>query len=301
SGPNPVNLALTHHVRNGVRRASKTLYGTRESAEGARATKPGRALRAIDPKSLVNLYLSGATIRQVSAITMIPRETLRLRLHSLGVQMRHHPIFYHAPLDTLDCQAAELLGLHAGDGWLSKEWGLAINRNDTAMVGRAVQLVREVLGVEPFISKKPDQSISVRSGQPQVLQFFKGYGFPSGKKARIVTVPRAILESSDLEVVRAFLKGLFSADGCFSHRGRNGSCTLSVSSLGLRDGFALLASKVGFEFRKYSYPHSKGKNKVPLRIAHIGRRADVMRWMTEVGSICDARDRRFLEWRGLIS
>jgi hypothetical protein len=136
----------------------------------------------VDSKSLVSFYLSGATIRQLSAITMIPRETLRLRLHSLGVQMRHHPIFYHAPLATLDCRAAELLGLHAGDGWLSKEWGLAINRNDTAMIDRVLQLVREVLGVEQFISKKHDQSISIRSGQPQVLQFFKGYGFPWARK-----------------------------------------------------------------------------------------------------------------------
>ena len=256
--------------------------------------------RSVDPESLVNLYLSGATIRQISAITMIPRESLRLRLHLLGVQMRHHPIFYHAPLATLDCEAAELLGLHTGDGWLSKEWGLAINRNDTVMIDRVLKLVRKVLGVEPFVSKKQDQSISVRSGQPQVLQFFKGYGFPSGKKARIVTVPRLILESNDLRVVRAFLRGLFSADGCFSHRRRTGSCTLSVSSLELRDGFVLLASKVGFDFRKYSYSHSKGKNKVPLRIARIGKRADVMRWMTEVGSICDTHNRRFSEWRGLI-
>jgi hypothetical protein len=257
--------------------------------------------RVVDSESLVSLYLTGATIRQLSAIMMIPRETLRLRLHSLGVKMRHHPIFYHAPLDTLDCEVAELLGLHTGDGWLSKEWGLAINGNDTAMIDCVLQLVRKVLGVEPFVSKKHDQSISVRSGQPQVLQFFKGYGFPAGKKARIVTIPRAILESSDLGVVRAFLRGLFSADGCFSHWGRSSYCALSVSSLELRDGFVSLASRVGFDFRKYSYSHSKGKNKVPLRIARIGKRADVMRWMTEVGSICDAHHRRFLEWRGLVS
>jgi intein/homing endonuclease len=122
-----------------------------------------------------------------------------------------------------------------------------------------------------------------------------------GKKARIISVPRSILESSDLGVVRAFLRGLFSADGCFSHRGRIGYCALSVSSLELRDGFVSLATKVGFDFRKYSYSHSKGKNKVPLRIARIGRRLDVMRWMTEVGSICDAHNGRFLVWRGLIS
>jgi len=200
-------------------------------------------------------------IRQLSAVTKIPRETLRLRLHALGVQMRHHPIFYHAPIEVLDPNVAELLGLHARDGWLSKEWGLALNGNDKGMINHVLQVVRDVLGVEPFVRKKHDQSISIRSGQPQVLQFFKGYGFPLGKKARIVVVPRAILESIDLGVVSAFLRGLFSADGCFSHRGRMGSCTLSVSSLELRDRFVSLGSKVGFDFRTYSYSHSAGKTR----------------------------------------
>ena len=194
-----------------------------------------------------------------------------------------------------------LLGLHAGDGWVSDEWGLALARNDRTMLREVVSLCRNVLGVEPFISQKVDYSVSIRSGQPQVKAFFIHYGFPRGKKARIVRVPRAILETEDIGVVRSFLKGLFSADGCFSHRRRQASCVLSVSSLDLRDGFINLSAKIGFNFHAYSYTHTYGHNKVPLNLAYLGRKSEVFRWMTEVGSMKDSHIAKFHEWEKLLS
>lgn len=214
--------------------------------------------------------------------------------------MRHRAIFYHEPVAVLNADVAELLGLHAGDGWLSTEWGLALNIADTDMTEHVRGLIRRVLGVEPYVSRKSDKSISVRSGQAQVIQFFREYGFQLGKKSRIVAVPAAVLQSSDPTVIRAFLRGLFSADGCFTHRGRSGSCYFSVASVKLRDGFVTLASKVGIQFRCYSNSNASGKNKVPLRTAHIGKRVDVMRWMDEIGSECDAHAKRFREWRELV-
>jgi hypothetical protein len=214
--------------------------------------------------------------------------------------MRHHPIFYHLPRDSLNPEVGLLLGLHAGDGWVSDEWGLAICRSDRAMIRRVIALVREVLGVEPFVSQKSDWSVSVRSGQPQVKTFFMGYGFPKGKKARTVAVPRKVLKTNDVEIVKSFLRGLFSADGCFSYRGKQASCVLSVSSVSLRDGFISLAAKLGFVFRAYSYSHSSGHNKVPLNVAYLGRRTEVMRWMTEVGSLKDSHEAKFRKWQGLV-
>lgn len=214
--------------------------------------------------------------------------------------MRHHQIFYAPPRGNLDSQVALLLGLHAGDGWSSQEWGLAISKNDVVMTRDILQLVRDVLGVEPFVSIKGDRSISIRSGQSQVIKFFLGYGFPTGKKARIVSVPLAILGSTDLEITRSFLRGLFSADGCFSYSGPYGSCALTVSSRALRDGFVSLALRLGFVFHCYSYFHRHGRNKVPLNVAAIGRRVEVTRWMEQIGSMSDGHLRRFLEWKNLI-
>ena len=210
--------------------------------------------------------------------------------------MRHHPIFLHNPRTSLDTDVAELLGLHAGDGWCSDEWGIAMNRADVLMKNRVVNLARGVLGVEPFVTLR-DNTTYVRCGQPQVKRFFMDYGFPMGKKSRIVIVPPAIMKSMDGEILKAFLKGLFSADGCFSHRDIQASCRLSVASHDLRDGFVILASRLGFGFRRYSSVHRSGKNKAPLNIAAISKREEVLRWMEIVGSICDSHNRRFLGWK----
>jgi len=252
-------------------------------------------------RRLVRMYASGNTIRSISEQTGIPRETLRIRLYLLRVTMRHRPIFYHPPRTALDPEVGLLLGLHAGDGWISDEWGLAICRSDRGLIRRILLLVRGVLGVEPFISQKSDWSVSIRSGQPQVKAFFMAYGFPKGKKAHVVGVPVEVLETKSVEVVRSFLRGLFSADGCFSFRGRNASCVLSVSSIALRDGFISLARRLGFDFRAYSYSHSSGHNKVPLNLACIGKRAEVLRWMLEVGSLRDSHRSRFRKWLRQVS
>ena len=256
--------------------------------------------RVWDTKAFVRAYAAGSTIREISAQTGVPRETLRLGLLSEGVSMRHRPIVYGPPRNRLDAEVALLLGLHAGDGWASQEWGLAINKNDEDLIRAAIQLARNVLGVEPFVSQKGDRSVSIRSGQPQVVKFFVTYGFPTGKKARTVSVPKAILNSANPEIATSFLKGLFSADGCFSHSGPAASCVLSVSSAALRDGFVALAEKLGFAFHCYTYVHRTGKNRVPLNVATIGKRDEVFRWMESVGSLSDGHIVRFRAWKTLV-
>ena len=248
------------------------------------------------PTELARIYLAGSSLRTISRDSGIPRETLRLNLLSQGVEMRHHPIFFHSPRTSLDTDVAELLGLHAGDGWCSDEWGIALNRTDVTMRYRVVELARDVLGVEPFITLR-DNTTYVRCGQPQVRSFFMDYGFPTGKKSRTVTVPPAIMNSVDGEILKAFLRGHFSADGCFSHRDTQASCRLSVASYDLREGFVILASRIGFEFHRYSSVHRSGKNKVPLNIAAISKRDEVLRWMEMVGSMCDSHLRRFSDWK----
>ena len=165
---------------------------------------------------------------------------------------------------------------------------------------RVIELVREVLGVEPFVTIR-ENTAYVRSGQPQVVRFFERFGYPRGRKARTVVVPQAILRSTDLECVRAFLNGLFSTDGSFSFSGIRASCALSVASSELRNGFVSLASRFDFEFHVYSYSHRTGKNEVPLNLAVLSKREEVRRWMDTVGSICDAHEKRYSMWKQCLS
>ena len=206
--------------------------------------------------------------------------------------MRHvHPI-YHPSRKVLDFESAVLLGLHAGDGWISGRWGIAAHSKDKRMISEVIKLVRDVLGVEPSVATNSDHTTAIMSQKRQVIQFFKKYGFPEGRKSSTVKVPSAVFTSSS-EVKRGFLRGLFSADGCFYKEGFRGECRMEVASKPLRDGFVLLSSDLGFGFRKYSYVHHGGHNKLPLHVAYLGRQPDVIRWMREVGSICDAHVKRF--------
>ena len=240
----------------------------------------------------MELYKSGLSLQKISSLVGIPRETVRISLHRLGVKMRHELPVYCAPRPVLDPDSALLLGLHAGDGWISDKWGIAVHSTDTKMVIEVIGLVRSVLAVEPGVSINKDHVTAIWSAKRQAIDYFLRYGFPAGKKSAIVAAPRSIFASS-LEVKRAFLRGLFSADGCFYKEGLRGECRFDVASLTLRNDFVTLASDLGFEHRCYSYTHRGGHNKLPLHTAYLGRQTEVKRWMEEVGSICDSHMDKF--------
>lgn len=238
------------------------------------------------------LYESGLSLAAISRIVGVPRETLRLRLHAQGVTMRHvHPV-YSAPRRCLDFEVSVLLGLHAGDGWSSTVWGISIHSCDRRMIRETSRLVRSVLGVEPGVRKNRDNTVNIFSGKSQARRFFQQYGFPTGRKSATVKVPWRILDGP-LEVKRGFLRGVFSADGCFYKTGNRGECRFEVASKSLRDGFVRLASDLQFGFCTYSYIHHGGHNKLPPHLAYLGRQGQVHRWMREVGSLCDTHLRRY--------
>lgn len=214
--------------------------------------------------------------------------------------MPYQRTIYHAPLKELNEDAALLLGLHAGDGWLSDKWGITCGEDDTVMFFRVMELVKNVLGVEPIKPVKcpAGKAVMIRSGQPQALAFFRGYGFPQGRKAGSVGVPKQILESNNEIILKAFLRGLFSTDGCFSFQVNRGPrVEIQVKSEKLRDDFVSLAGRLGFSFRTYAYLPPKGKNKSPLQVAYTTQRKQVIRWMGEVGSIKDAHIKRYQDWK----
>jgi len=147
------------------------------------------------------------------------------------------------------------------------------------MICRVTQLVRDVLGVEPKPCKcKAGKAIMIRSGQRQALGFFRDYDFPRSRKAGIVRVPKQILESNNKAVIKAFLRGLFSTDGCFSFQvDRDPRVEIQVKSEKLRDDFIYLASRLGFSFRSYKYLPLRGKNKAPLHVADTTQKTQAVR------------------------
>jgi intein/homing endonuclease len=209
-------------------------------------------------------------------------------------------VVYRQPRKELDEEVALLLGLHVGDGWLSDKWGIACEEKDKSMILRVTMLVRDVLGVEPIKPLKcaAGKAIAIRSGQPQVRGFFRNYGIPQGRKAGKVRIPKQILESNNETVIKAFLRGLFSTDGCFSFQvDRGPRAEIQVKSEKLRDDFIHLTSQLGFSFRSYTYLPPRGKNKAPLQVAYTTQRRQVDRWMQEIGSIKGSHVEQYLNWK----
>ncbi len=219
------------------------------------------------------------------------------------LKVKPRGVIYHQPRNELDEDVALLLGLHVGDGWLSDKWGIACEKKDKSMILRVTQLVRDVLGVEPI---KPcecaaGKAIMIRSGQPQVLDFFRNHYLPQGRKTGKVRIPQPILESNNEAVSKAFLRGLFSTDGCFSFQINRGSrVEIQVKSKKLRDDFIYLTSQLGFSFRFYAYLPPRGKNKAPLQVAYTTQTRQVVRWMEEIGSIKDSHIQQYQHWKKII-
>jgi intein/homing endonuclease len=133
-------------------------------------------------------------------------------------------ITYRLPKEILDVDVAELLGLHAGDCYISCGiWGIRVNLQDEKMAQRIVVLARNVLGIEPCVSTRQN-TFEIRSGQRQAVRFFSNYGFVEGKKAYNVQAPSQIIQTANVEIVKAFLRGLSSSDGSLSFRKSDFSC-----------------------------------------------------------------------------
>jgi intein/homing endonuclease len=209
---------------------------------------------------------------------------------------------YCRPRKELDEEVALLLGLHVGDGWLSDKWGIACEEKDKSMIVRVTKLVRNVLGVEPIKPLKcaAGKAIAIRSGQPQVRGFFRSYCIPQGRKAGKVRIPKQILQSKNEATVKAFLRGLFSADGCFSFQADRGPrVEIQVRSEKLRNDFLDLVGRLGFSFRSYAYLPPRGKNKAPLHVAYTTQSKQVVRWMEEIGSIKDSHVTHYRFWKSI--
>lgn len=212
-------------------------------------------------------------------------------------------ITYSLPQHFINEDLALLVGLHAGDGFISHGiWGLRCNIRDKNMYQMILRLIRKVLGVEPNIGLW-NNAFEIRSGQKQVVDFFKTYGFLEGKKAYDAKIPDALAFSKNPKIIKGVLRGLFSSDGSFSFQRRCHSPRIdfTVRSEILRNQFIYLASNIGFSLNKCD----------PMRVsrgytinstgkffnANLTSKASVVKWMKKVGTICDSHVKRYDRWK----
>jgi hypothetical protein len=127
-----------------------------------------------------------------------------------------------------------------------------------------------------------------------------------GKKAYHVRAPSQILHSDEAEVSKAFLRGLFSSDGSFNFRNSDFSCRvdLTLRSKLLRDQFVELSSRIGFSFNLCDAIRVKKgfteRSADAFFNANLTSKKNVLRWMNDVGTICDSHLKKFEIWQAKV-
>jgi len=130
----------------------------------------------------------------------------------------------------LTTDIAEILGMHAGDGYLRAV------KPEFEMSGGFEEREYYDSHVIPFFEKILNKKINGRWMRTKgtygfsvcnqkLAAFLLEYGFPSGKKSRIVVIPQQVMGSSE-DIKLAFLRGYFDTDGCLTF-GKKYSSTLS--------------------------------------------------------------------------
>jgi ribonucleoside-diphosphate reductase alpha chain len=125
----------------------------------------------------------------------------------------------HVP-DAVDAELAELVGYFMGDGSLhAKGIRLCVANTDLDVVDRMRILSKSLFGLEPVVTQQEGyQEVTLQS--VRLARWWQAAGFaktlPNADhvgKGWTPRVPCALLETNDVNVYAAFVRGLFEADG----------------------------------------------------------------------------------------
>lgn len=119
----------------------------------------------------------------------------------------------------MDSKAAELIGMHVGDGTLylsgkTLVWEMRGSIYEKEYYEYVSALIENLLGIKLFPKYRGINSYGIQTTKKVVTSFFLENGFNPGKKVYTVRIPDYIKNSIDIEVKRSFIRGLFDTDGC---------------------------------------------------------------------------------------
>lgn len=139
----------------------------------------------------------------------------------------------------------ELLGHLVGDGWLTDVqtgWVYGGDDVDDGLAASHEGLLRELVG---GISRQAmsNGTVQLRAGSAAVRELFRGLGVTTGR-AHEKRVPASVF-TAPVEVQRAFLRGLFGADGCVVNGATTRYAGLGTASEGMARDVQRLLSAFG--------------------------------------------------------
>ncbi|MDH5443716.1 MAG: hypothetical protein OEX16_05395 [Hadesarchaea archaeon] len=117
-------------------------------------------------------------------------------------------------------ELAELFGIYVGDGTMSTNnigrgalLSIAAGVNEKEWLEHVANLFEQIFRYRPKV-RWNSNVYKIQTGVSKICEFFKRAGFPAGKKASTVRAPKAVMETRNHVIYKAFLRGYFDADGC---------------------------------------------------------------------------------------
>jgi len=153
----------------------------------------------------------------------------------------------------IDEELAELLGLLLGDGSLKPD-SVHFYNNDEELLSRVEYLFNKLFDVEP--EREYAQTVkSIKVNCKALRDLLISLGFPEKSKSRNCYIPRKVLKSDD-EVIAAFIRGYYLADGSFSKY----EIEISTSSEEMASDLAYALTRIGTPPRLASRETSSSKS-----------------------------------------
>ena len=153
----------------------------------------------------------------------------------------------------IDEELAELLGLLLGDGSLKPD-SVHFYNNDEKLLSRVEYLFNKLFDVEA--EREYARTVkSTRVNCKALRDLLISLGFPEKSKSRNCNIPSKVLKSDD-EVVAAFIRGYYLADGSFSKY----EIEISTSSEEMASDLAYALTRIGTPPRLASRETSSSKS-----------------------------------------
>jgi len=212
-------------------------------------------------------------------------------------------------------ELSEICGIHAGDGYMRLR---ERNKGEVDISGHfeekeyydthVVPLFNKVFGLDIKGRYFSRGSYGFVNYDKRIRDVLIELGFPTGKKSLFVRVPPLILESRDLKIYGAFLRGLFDTDGNLyfrksyvginkfnkTHNHYPVIKIVSISKLLIEDVIKMLHNMdIIFNYHCYE-PKKKNENRG--YVISINGLNGLNKWMELVGIKNSVKLTRYLVW-----
>ncbi len=189
-------------------------------------------------------------------------------------------------------ELAELVGYFMGDGSLqARGLRFCVADTDFDVVERLELLGKELFGAAAHVTPKTGYT-EVAFHSVRLVLWWEACGFakhaPSDAhagKGSAAHIPDALLHSNDAEVYRAFLRGLFEADGTVTA----GVPSFSSTTLAFAADVQALLLALGYPTTRKLGTTRTGSSQAPIAVLRLVNASDASRWAAEVGFVGDRK------------